>query len=65
MLLKSDHPSKQVSILPFLGDVGVKKWSPFLDSGPQGPIFGHLNTGTFGKSAHFWVPKNGTSGARN
>ena len=33
---------KQMSTPPFWGDVGVKKWSPFLDSGTRSPIFGHL-----------------------
>ena len=33
-------------------------------SGTPKPIFGHLKMGTFGKSAHFQVPKNGTSSAR-
>ena len=36
---------------PFWGDVGVKKWSPFFNSGAQSPIFGH-------QSAHIQVPKN-------
>ena len=31
----------------FWGDVGVKKWSQFLDSGIGSPIFGHLKIGTF------------------
>ena len=26
----------------FWRDDGVKKWSPFLDSGARSPIFGHL-----------------------
>ena len=39
-------------------------WSRFLDSGAQSPIFCHLKKGTFDKSAHFWVPKNGTSSAQ-
>ena len=32
----------------------------FFDSGTQKPIFKHLKMGTFGKSAHFQVPENGT-----
>ena len=32
---------KQKSIPPFLGIVGDKKWSPFLDLGIQSPIFLH------------------------
>ena len=39
---KSGKHMKQMSDPPFWGDVGVKKWSPFLDSGAQSPIFGHL-----------------------
>ena len=34
--------------LTILGDVGLKKWGQFLDSGALSPIFGHLNMGTFG-----------------
>ena len=37
---------------PFWGDVGVKKWSPFLDSAAQSPIFRHLKIGTFGIFRH-------------
>ena len=37
-----------ISHPPFWGDVGVKKWSPFLDSAARSPIFGHLKIGTFG-----------------
>ena len=36
-------------------------WSPFLNLGARSAIFWHLKTGTFGKSAHFKVPKNGIS----
>ena len=63
--LKSDKRTEQMSIPPFWGDVGVKKWSPFLVSGTRSTIFLHLKTGTFAKSAQFWVPKNGTLSARN
>ena len=31
-----------MSIPPFWGDVGVKKWSQILDSGTRSPIFGDL-----------------------
>ena len=31
----------------FWGGVGVKKWSPFLDSGARSPIFVFLKMGTF------------------
>ena len=48
-------------IPPFLGVVGVKKWSPFLDFGAQSPIFGHLKMGTFAENTHFRVPKKRTS----
>ena len=54
---------KQTCYPPFWGDVGIKKWSPFLDSGAQSPIFWHLKMGTFAKSARFQVPKNGTLSA--
>ena len=37
-----------------LGDVGVEKWSPFLDS----------ENSENAKSAHFQVPENGTSSTR-
>ena len=42
----------------FLGDVDIKKWSPFF-FGVLSAIFWHLKTGTFGKSA-----QNGTSVAK-
>ena len=54
-----------MSIPPFWEDVGVKKWSPFLDSGTQSTVFWYPKLGTFGKSVHFLGPKNETSGARN
>ena len=38
---------KQMSIPPFWGNVGVKKWPQFLDTDAQSPILGHLNMGTF------------------
>ena len=44
---KSGKRLKQMCHPPFWGDVGVKKWSPFLDSGTRSPIFGHLKVGTF------------------
>ena len=49
-----------MSTLPFLGVVGLKKWSPFLDFGARSPIFGHLKMGTYAENAHFKVPKNRT-----
>ena len=52
---KSGKHMKQMSNPPFWGDVGVKKWSPFLDSGALSPIFGHLKMGTFG-IWHFSAP---------
>ena len=61
---KSGKWIKQTPTPPFWGDVGVKKWSRFFDSGTRKPIFGHLKMGTFAKSAHFQVPENGTSSAR-
>ena len=39
-----------MSIPPFLGVVGVKKWSPFLDFGARSPIFGHLKMGTYAEN---------------
>ena len=48
---KSGKCIKQTPTPPFWGDVGVKKWSQFLDSGTQSPIFGHLTLGTFAKNA--------------
>ena len=47
-----------------LGGVSRGFWSPFLAVGARSAIFLHLKTGTFAKSAQFWVPKNGTLGAR-
>ena len=61
---KSGKCIKQTPTHPFWGDVGVKKWSQFFDSGTPKPIFGHLKMGTFGKSTHFQVPENGFSSAR-
>ena len=46
-----------------LGGVSRGFWSPFLDLGARSAIFWHLKTGTFGESARFKVPKNGTSSA--
>ena len=53
---KSGKCLKPKTIPPFWGYVGVKKWSPFLDSGARSPIFGHLKMGTFGI---FRCPKMG------
>ena len=44
---ESGKHMKQMSNPPFWGDVSVKKWSSFLDSGARSPIFGHLKMGTF------------------
>ena len=49
--------------LPFWGDVGIKKWSPFFCYGIRSAVFWHVKTGTFSKSARFHAPKNGTSDA--
>ena len=46
-----------------LGGVLRGFWSPFLDFGARSAIFWHLEMGTFGKSAHFEMPKKGTSSA--
>ena len=53
---KSGKHMKQLPSPPFWGDVAMKKWSPFLDSGARSPIFGHLKMGTFGI---FRYPKMG------
>ena len=42
----------------------VNLWSQNFRSGTRSAIFGHLKMGTFGKSAHFCVQKNGTSSAQ-
>ena len=39
---KSGKHMKQLPSPPFWGDVAMKKWSQFLDSGARSPIFGHL-----------------------
>ena len=44
-----------------LGGVSQGFRGRFLGLGARSPIFCHLKKGTFDKSAHFWVPKNGTS----
>ena len=56
---KSDKRIKQMSIPPFWGDVGIKKWPPFFCFGIRSATFWHLKTGTFGESALFQVPKMG------
>ena len=43
---KSGKLMKQTPTPPFLGDVGVKKWSQILDSGTRSLIFGHLKIST-------------------
>ena len=47
-----------------MGSVSRGFWNPLLDLGARSAIFWHLKTGTFGKSARFQVPKNGTSSAQ-
>ena len=44
---KSGKHMKQMLIPPCGGDVGMKKWSPFLVSGARSPIFGHRKVGIF------------------
>ena len=44
---ENDILGKQKSIPPFLGIVGDKKWSPFLDMGIPSPIFLHPKTAIF------------------
>ena len=46
-----------------LGGVSRGFWCLFLDLGARSAIFLRLKTGTFAKSAHFEMPKNGTSSA--
>ena len=46
-----------------LGGVSRGFWSPFLDFGARSAIFWHFKMGTFAKSAHFEMPKYGTSSA--
>ena len=41
--LKSDKGIKQMSIPPYWGDVGVKKWSPFYFQALEVPFFGTQN----------------------
>ena len=59
---KSGKHMKQMLNPPFWGGVGVKKWSPFLDSAARSPIFGHLKIGTFGI---FRCPKMGLRAAES
>ena len=47
-----------------LGGVSRGFRGPFEALGARSAIFWHLKTGTFAKSAHFQVPKNGTSSAK-
>ena len=51
---KSGKCIKQTPTPPFWGDVGVKKWSQFFDSGTPKPIFGHLKMGTFANIPPKW-----------
>ena len=39
-----------MSIPPFWGDIGMKKWSPLLDTGAQSAIFGPPKIGTFDRN---------------
>ena len=58
---KSGKRLKPNAIPSFLGDVGlIKVVLEFSFGHPKC----HFLMGTFGKSAHLYVPKNGTSGAR-
>ena len=54
---KSGKRLKPKAILSVFGEVGVKKWSQNIRLGTQSTIFGHLNKGTFGKSAQIWNKK--------
>ena len=47
VFFKSGKWLKQTPTPLFWGDVGVKKWSQFLDSGTRSTTFGHLKIGTF------------------
>ena len=58
---ENDVHVKQVSIPPFLGIVGDKKWSPFLDLGIPSRFFLHPKSL---KMAVFGVQKNGTLDAQ-
>ena len=60
---KSAKCIKQTCPLPFWGDVGIEKWSPFFGFGPLSAIFCRVKTAIFGKSVRFNAAKNGTSGA--
>ena len=59
---ENDIVVKQKSIPPFLGIVGDKKWSPFLDLGIPSPIFLHpksLKMAVFGcKKKGLGIPKS-------
>ena len=59
---ENDILVKQESIPPFLGIVGDKKWSPFLDLGIPSPIFLHpksLKMAVFGcKKMGLGMPKS-------
>ena len=64
-----DTPPKMETYDPtvyptILGGVSRGFWTPFLDRAAQSAIFWHLKTGTFGESAGFQVPKNGTLSAQ-
>ena len=61
-LAENDIHVKQESVPQFLGTVGDKKWSPFLDLGIRNPIFVDPKTAILGaKKWDFGCPhqKNG------
>ena len=55
--METNEPNVYSTIL---GGVSRGFWSPFEDLGAPSATFWHLKTGTFGKSACYQVPKNGT-----
>ena len=42
--------------LTIVGNVGIKKWSPFFCFGTRIVIFSHLKIGTFAKSVRLALP---------
>ena len=52
--------TKQMTIPPFWGDLGVKMWPRKFCLGNQNAIFLFPKIGTFAKSANFHALKNGT-----
>ena len=55
---------KLKAIPSFFGDVGLTKVVKEFPFGYRSAIFEHVKMGTFGKSAHIRVQKNGTSGVQ-